>query len=126
MCSGSASSGQSNGRVGSLGSLQERAVGYARLQQDAKLVRELLAQNAGPDYSGVWPGATPNGSGRKAVPVDQAVADAADRIGPESTVERLGFTPTAGDAVTLGSIRLKADNLAMMMQAIIRLDRARP
>ena len=99
---------------------------YARLQQDAKLVRELLAQNAGQDYSGVWPGATPNGSGRKAVPVDQAVADAADRIGPESTVDRLGFTPTAGDAVTLRSIRLKADQLAMLMQGIIRLDRHDP
>ena len=94
--------GQSNGRVGSLGSLQERAVGYARLQQDAKLVRELLAQNAGLDYSGVWPGATPLGSGRKAIPVDQAIADAADRIGPETAVDRLGFTPTAADAVTLG------------------------
>ena len=118
--------GQSNGRVGSLGSLQERAVGYAKIQQDAKLVRELLAQNANRDYSSVWPGAIPLGSGRKAVPVDQAVADAADRIGPETTVERLGFTPTAADAKTLGLIRLKADNLSMMMQGIIRLDKHDP
>ena len=118
--------GQSNGRVGSLGSLQERAVGYARLQQDAKLVRELLAQNANRDYSGVWPGATRLGSGRKALPVDQAVADAADRIGPETAVDRLGFTPTAGDADTLRSIRLKADQLSTLMQEIIRLDKSRP
>ena len=118
--------GQSNGHVGSLGSLQERAVGYARLQQDAKLVRELLAQNANQDYSGVWPGATPLGMGRKAVPVDQAVADAADRIAPESTAERLGFTPTAGDADTLRSIRLKADQLSMLMQGIIGLDKHDP
>ena len=117
--------GQSNGRVGSLGSLQERAVGYARLQQDAKLVRELLAQNADLAYSAVWPGATLSDRGGRRSPVDQAVADAADRIGPETTVERLGFTPTAGDADVLASIRLKADQLSLMMQEIIRLDKTR-
>jgi hypothetical protein len=119
--------GQSNDRVGSLGPLQERAVGYAELNQDAKHVRELLAANAGRAFSVGWPGAVPTNSGKKAmIPIDRAVADAADRIGPDTGSDVLGFTPPAGDLIALDSIRMKAGLLAALMQEIIKLDRRAP
>ena len=52
--------GQSNDRVGSLGALQRRAIAYAQLQRDARHVREILSENAGPAYGYIW-----NEPGRK-------------------------------------------------------------
>ena len=72
--------GQSNDRVGSLGSLEERAIGFAELRQDAVHLRGLLAQNAA-GFSEGWPGVEPTNSGTKAIPIDRAVADFSDYIG---------------------------------------------
>jgi signal transduction histidine kinase len=60
------------------------------------------------------------------IPIDQAVADAADRIGPDTGSDVLGFTPPAGDLIALDSIRMKAGLLAALMQEIIKLDRRAP
>ena len=115
--------GQSNDRVGGLGPLQERAIGYAQIQQDARLVRALQAENAAPDFNGVWPEAYPSGWGsRKAIQVDRAIANAAARIGPTTAVDRLGFVPPEDEATMLSSIRQKADRLSALMQEIIVLD----
>jgi signal transduction histidine kinase len=118
--------GQSNDRVGSLGALQERAFAYGQLLQDARHARELLAQNAGPDYHGAWPGAPPGGRGKTAIPVDQAVEDAAARIGPGTAPDRLGFTPPPDEAAILASIRSDAARLTTLMHAVIRLDESDP
>jgi len=118
--------GQSNDRVGSLGSLQDRAFAYGQLQRDAWHVRALLAENAGRDFNGVWPGAYPSGRGQRAVPVDRAVANAAARIGPATAGDRLGFTPPVEDAEALLAIRLKAARLSTLMQDVIELDRSDP
>ena len=48
--------GQSNERVVTLGTLQERAFAYGKLRSDTEHVRLLLAQNTGGDYYKVWPG----------------------------------------------------------------------
>ena len=47
--------GQSNERVETLGTLQERAFAYGRLQSDALHVRLLQAENVGGDYFTVFP-----------------------------------------------------------------------
>jgi signal transduction histidine kinase len=60
------------------------------------------------------------------IPIDRAVADAADRIGPDTGSDVLGFTPPAGDLIALDSIRMKAGLLAALMQEIIKLDRRAP
>ena len=118
--------GQSNDRAGSLGSLEERAFGIAGLQRDAWHLRGLLAQNAGGEFSEGWPGVTRTYSGKKAVTIDQAVADASDRIGSATAPDQLGFTPTPEEAVALTTIRRKADRLAVVMQRLIELDRHDP
>ena len=118
--------GQSNDRVGSLGPLQERALRYGQLERDAWNVRMLLAQNAGPGFSFVWPEAVPNGRGKRALSIDRAVADAAARIGPSTAMDRLGFTPPAEEAEALDAIRLKADRLTALMHELIELDGTDP
>jgi signal transduction histidine kinase len=118
--------GQSNDRVGSLGPLQERAVGYARLQQDAKHLRELLAANAGRAFSEVWPGAPKTNSGKKAISIDMAVGDAADRIGADIGSDQLGLAPPSEDLAALRSIRMKGERLAELTQRIIVLDKKHP
>ena len=117
---------QSNDRAGSLGSLEERAFGIAGLQRDAWHLRGLLAQNAGGEFSEGWPGVTRTYSGKKAVTIDQAVADASDRIGSATAPDQLGFTPTPEEAAALTTIRRKADRLAVVMQRLIELDRHDP
>ena len=47
--------GESNERVETLGTLQERAFAYGKLRSDASHVRGLLAQNVGSDYYKVFP-----------------------------------------------------------------------
>ncbi|MEP6757928.1 MAG: HAMP domain-containing sensor histidine kinase [Actinomycetota bacterium] len=119
--------GQSNDRVGSLGSLQERAFAYGQLQRDVWHVRALLAENAGEDFNGVFSRTTPPSEhGKRALAIDRAIANAAAGIGPETGVDRLGFTPPAEDDDILRLIRSNADQLSVLMQEIIELDRHDP
>jgi signal transduction histidine kinase len=113
--------GQSNDRVGDLGSLQERAFVYGQLQRDAWHVRALLAQNLGDDFYEIWPGGDP-GDAADPVAVDLLVMDAVERVGAQTTVDRLGFTPPLGDRETLRSISLQAERLATHMVKAIELD----
>ncbi len=116
--------GQSNDRVVSLGTLQQRAFAYGQLQRDAFYVRALLSQNAARDFYEVWPGGDP---GRRppgsALAVDQALADAVDRIGPATAVDRLGFTPPPEDVDDLLSIRQTAEQLSTLMGQIINIEK---
>jgi signal transduction histidine kinase len=116
--------GQSNERVVSLGALQKRAFGYGQLQRDASHVRALLAENVAGDYYGVWTGGDPGPRGAGAIiAVDQALANAVDRIGPATAVDLLGFTPPREDADDLLSIRSTADRLSTLMGEIIDIER---
>src|SRR5262245_17383479 len=114
--------GQSNDRVGSLGSIQERAVRYAQLQQDAWNVRQLLVENVGRAYYLAWNIRAPASFGQNAIPVDRAVVDAAARIGPATADDRLGFTPPPEEAVTLATIRMTADRLTAVMKRLVGVD----
>ena len=61
--------GQSNERVETLGTLQQRAFAYGKLQSDALHVRLLQAQNVGGDYYKIFPDL--NGGGRRSRPGDR-------------------------------------------------------
>jgi signal transduction histidine kinase len=113
--------GQSNARVGTLGTLQDRAFAYGKLQSDAFNVRVLLAENPASDYFRQNnPGPPP--SGREALTVDKAVLDALTRIGPATLVVNLGFQPPVGDEAILGRIRAKSGRLSTVMRGILRGD----
>jgi signal transduction histidine kinase len=118
--------GQSNDRVGALGGLQERNFAYGQLERDAAHVRALMAENAARDFYKIWDKAKRSNRGGKAVAIDNATANAVDRIGPATTVDRLGFTPPAEDAETLDSIRGNSDEVSALMQEIIVLDETDP
>src|SRR6476659_10172999 len=51
--------GQSNDRIVSLGTLQERAFAYGQLQRDAWYARGLLAENTARAFAKIWPGRDP-------------------------------------------------------------------
>ncbi len=112
--------GQSNDRVASLGELQKRAIAYSTLQSDATHVRQLLAENIGPDFYKVNPRMTPN-DGTSRVAVDLAILSALARIGPATRVDALGFEPPAEDEKVLRRIRLTSDRLAAVMREIVEL-----
>jgi signal transduction histidine kinase len=113
---------QSNDRVVSLGVLQQRSFAYGQVQRDAWHVRALLAENAARDFYGVWTGGDPGPRPGSALALDQALANAVDRIGPATAVDRLGFTPPPEDADPLRSIRSTADQLSALMMEIIDIE----
>jgi signal transduction histidine kinase len=115
--------GQSNDRVANLGTLQERAVEYRRLQAQADYLRSVLAENAGPDFNVVWPEtAPPELRGVFSLAVDLFAVDAARRIEARTTTDRLGFVPPQEDEQVLGRIDQTARDLwALMKQDIVPL-----
>jgi signal transduction histidine kinase len=104
--------GQSNDRVGSLGALQRRAIAYAQLQRDARHVRELLSENAGPAYGYVW--TAPHRKSSRAV--DRLVVGAVIRVESGTAADQLGFTPPEEDRDDLNKIHDTADELARKMR----------
>ena len=58
--------------------------------------------------------------------IDQAVANAVDRIGPQVALDRLGFTPPREDAEVLATIRSTADRLSALMGEIVDLEDSDP
>ena len=116
--------GQSNERVETLGTLQERAFSYGKLRSDAGHVRGLLAENVGGDYNKVHPSfnSDPPGSLR----IDQAIASAVALIPASTFRDNLGFRPSAEDEPFLRRIRTTSKRLSKVMGEVIELDRADP
>jgi len=100
--------GQSNNRVASLGALQERAIGYAALQQQVDDLRDLLAENVGGDFYLVW---TEVEKRENSKAIDLHASTAVRHIEAGTAADRLGFTPPPGDQGALASIRDTAHNL---------------
>ncbi len=116
--------GQSNERVETLGTLQERAFAYGKLQSDAGHVRGLLAENVGSDFNKVFSGAKrPSRTGRR---IDQAIASAVARIPASTFPDNLGFQPSAEDQPFLHRIRATSKWLSKLMGEVTELDRADP
>ena len=115
--------GQSNDRVEGLEALQQRAFAYGQLQTDAAYVRALLAENAARDFYTVWPGSDPGPrSPAQVLVIDQAVANAVERIAPKVAADRLGFTPPQEDEHDLNAIRSTANQLSALMAEIVEIE----
>ncbi len=112
--------GQSNERVETLGTLQERAFAYGRLRSDALHVRLLLSENVAGDFHKVIVGGRARGRGAGGLAVDQAIANAVAQIPPSTFPDNLGFRPPPGDERFLRQIRQTGDQLWALMQRIIR------
>jgi len=115
--------GQSNDRGESLGTLQERAFAYGKLQSDAFNARVLLAENPASDYYRQNNPDLPRPGDREALAVDKAVLDALARIGPATLVDNLGFQPAAGDEAILRRIRAKSAQFTTVMRRIVEGDK---
>jgi signal transduction histidine kinase len=116
--------GESNQRVETLGTLQERAFAYGKLQSDATHVRLLLSGNVGKDFYKVWTESRDEAEARVAagrLVVDQAIANAAAEIPSSTFPDILGFSPPPEDESFLRRIRARGRELSGVMQKIIRL-----
>jgi signal transduction histidine kinase len=104
--------GQSNDRVANLGALQVRASQYGQLLGEARYLRGVMAENAGPDFSVVWPEfARPELRGTSSLAVDLLVVSAARRVEARTTPEQLGFTPPPEDRDVLREMQANARQL---------------
>ena len=112
--------GQSNDRVETLGTLQERAFAYGKLRSDALHARLLLSENVAGDFHESLGTKVTNGpAGSPAV--DQAIANAVAEIPSSTFPDTLGFVPPPEDERFLVRIRSRARQLSAVMQDIIRL-----
>src|SRR4051794_3318460 len=110
---------QSNDRVADLGALQVRASQYAQLQAAARYLREVMAQNAGPDFNVVWPDFAPELRGKSALAVDLIAVDEVIRIEAQTAPDRLGFPPPPQDRDDLLQIRRTAHELSGLMTQLV-------
>jgi signal transduction histidine kinase len=111
--------GQSNDRAGRIGSLQERAFEYGRLQSRTDIVRQALPEN-GTRGNNVNPGGFANGRGVRDVGVDLAVANWVKQIAPAT--HPVGFAPPAEDERFLRGIRTKSKLLSAVIDKIVISD----
>ena len=116
--------GQSNDRVARLGTLQQRASAYGKLQSDAQHVRLLLAENVTGDWYKVNNPNPPRSGERGALAVDLAITNALARIRVATFRDNLGFVPPAEDERSLHGIRTTSARLSGVMRQLIRADRA--
>ena len=102
--------GQSNARVESLGTLQQRAATYQSLQTQAQQLRQLLAIRVAEDPSlNTYLGGTAQGilGGRNWILVDKGILAMLSQLGPATNATRFGFVPPPPeDEVLLRRIRL--------------------
>jgi signal transduction histidine kinase len=111
--------GQSNDRAARLGTLQERALAYGRLESDTRHIRLLLNENPGPDFYEVNPAIVPPGREISDVAIDQAVRNALVRLRPATNADRLGFVPPVEDRNVLRQIRAQSRRLEAVIGKII-------
>jgi signal transduction histidine kinase len=113
--------GQSNERLETLGTFEERAFAYGKLRSDALHVRLLLSENVGDDFYKIHPRGRAEARGAGGLAVDQAIASAVAEIPPSTFPDTLGFVPPPEDESFLRRIRATDGQLSKVMQEIIRL-----
>jgi signal transduction histidine kinase len=113
--------GQSNERLETLGTFQERAFAYGKLRSDALHVRLLLSENVAGDFHTIHPRGRAESRGAGDLAVDQATANAVAEIPPSTFPDTLGFVPPPEDESFLRRIRATGGQLSQVMQKIIRL-----
>jgi signal transduction histidine kinase len=112
--------GQSDHRVGSLGTLQQRSFAYGNLQSNTQNLRLLMTENPGEVFVSITRGWWPTGSKPDEVAIDRAVLNALARIPPATLPDRLGFVPPAEDQRVLRRVRAKIAALSGIMQEIVK------
>jgi signal transduction histidine kinase len=116
--------GESNERVETLGTLQERAFEYGKLESSAIHVRTLLFANVDDEFYKVWTGSSDESEARSPaarLATDQAVKSTNADIAPSTHPDRLGFVPPPEDERFLREIRAASNELSDEMQKIILL-----
>ncbi|HET7515274.1 MAG TPA: HAMP domain-containing sensor histidine kinase, partial [Gaiella sp.] len=118
--------GQANERVETLGTLQQRAFAYGKLQSDARQVRLLQANNTGGDYYTVFPDLNKEDFSADGPVLDRLILSAATQIPASTFRDNLGFTPPPEDEVFLKRIRSTGRELSEVMRRIVEIDAAAP
>ena len=118
--------GQSNERVDTLGTLQQRAFAYGKLRSDALYVRTLWAQNVGGDYYTVFPDLNREDFSADGPVIDRLIKSAATQIPASTFPDNLGFMPPPEDEVFLKRIRSTGRELSEVMRQIVDIDLVAP
>ena len=117
--------GQSNQRVGTLGTLEARAAGYGIVRSDVRQVRGLLAQRVGSDFKKVFPELNKEDGGKGGVLVDQAILSAARQLPASTFADRLGFRPPPEDERLLRRIRATDRELVSVLKQLVDAEAGR-
>ena len=115
--------GDSNRRVEQLGHVQQRATAYRGLETQATQARTLLALRAGGQDAAVYTGSTGSARAERSfVSLDQTIDSTLAQLVTGTSADRLGFTPPASEAETVGLIRRDALAFSHVMDRITALD----
>ena len=118
--------GQSNERVETLGTLQQRAFAYGKLQSDVRHVRTLWAQSVGGDYYTVFPDLNKEDFSGDSPVIHRLITSAVAQIPAATFRDQLGFKPPREDEIFLNRIRSTGQRLSKMMREIVELDAVAP
>ena len=91
--------GQANERVETLGTLQQRAFAYGKLQADASYIRLLQAQHVGGDFYKNFPDLSKKDSEAAGLAIDRATLSAVAQIPAATFRDNLGFRPPPEDEI---------------------------
>ena len=118
--------GQSNERVETLGTLQQRAFAYGKLQSDARHVRLLQANNTGGAYYTVFPDLNREDFSADGPVIDRLIKSAVAQIPAATFPDNLGFSPPPEDEIYLKRIRSTGGQLSDVMREIVAVDAVAP
>jgi signal transduction histidine kinase len=115
--------GDSNGRVETLGRLQQRTAAYQKLQTDATQLRdqEGLRSCEGPDCQIYTSGTT---SIAQVLQIDGTIETTAAPIGPESGNSQLGFVPAGAEAALIRQFQSDYTQFSHVSSEILTQDMA--
>ena len=111
--------GQSNERVETLGTLQQRAFAYGKLRSDALHVRLLQAQHVGGDFYKNFPDLNREEDDAAGLAIDRATVSAVAQIPASTFSDNLGFRPPPEDEIYLQRIRDTGRGLLKVMREIV-------
>jgi signal transduction histidine kinase len=111
--------GQSNERVETLGTFQQRAFAYGKLKSDAGYVRLLQAQHVGGDFYKTFPDLNRKEDDAAGLAIDRSIASAVAQIPASTFRDTLGFRPPSEDEIFLQRIRKTGRRLSNVMRKIV-------
>ena len=112
--------GQANERVETLGTLQQRAFAYGKLQADASYIRLLQAQHVGGDFYKNFPDLNRTEDDATGQAIDGAIASAVALIPASTFPDNLLFRPPPEDEIYLQRIRSTGERLSSVVRELIK------